>query len=65
MLEREGLAMAMVLQVHDELLFDLPESAARALKEEIKEIMESAADLAVPLEVEMKTGGDWYAMEDG
>ncbi|MDR1192850.1 MAG: DNA polymerase I [Peptococcaceae bacterium] len=63
LLAREGLAETMVLQVHDELLFDLPREKALALKGEIKAAMERVVDLAVPLRVDLKIGGDWYGME--
>jgi DNA polymerase I len=57
----EGLASRMLLQVHDELVFELPpeeESAVRAL---VKREMEGAASLNVPLLVEMGVGPDWVA----
>jgi len=60
-LESEGLASRMLLQVHDELVFELPpeeESAVRAL---VKREMEGAASLNVPLLVEMGVGPDWVA----
>jgi len=63
-LDREGLGTTMILQVHDELLFDMPEDKAASLKNEIKTAMEGAAILAVPLLVDMKTGRDWYSMDD-
>jgi DNA polymerase-1 len=63
-LAREGLGGAMVLQVHDELLFDIPEDRARALMGEIRAAMENVAALSVPLLVDMKIGNDWYSMEE-
>ena len=64
LLEQEGLGETMVLQVHDELLFDMPEEKAMRMKEEIRSIMENAAVLDVPLQVDLKKGADWYTMED-
>jgi DNA polymerase-1 len=52
----------MVLQVHDELVFDVPESAVREVAALVKETMGRAMDLGVPLEVEVKVGRDWYDM---
>jgi len=64
LLSREGLGDAMVLQVHDELLFDMPADRISSLKDAIKRVMEGVASLSVPLVVDMKVGDDWYVMED-
>jgi DNA polymerase-1 len=53
---------AMVLQVHDELVFDVPESEIEAVALLVREMMESSVQLEVPLEVELKAGRDWYDM---
>ncbi len=63
LLEQEGLGQVMVLQVHDELLFDMPREKALELKDKIRNIMENVVVLEVPLQVDMKMGEDWYAME--
>lgn len=63
LLEQEGLGQVMVLQVHDELLFDMPREKALELKDKIRNIMENVVALEVPLQVDMKMGEDWYAME--
>jgi DNA polymerase-1 len=52
----------MVLQVHDELVFDVPEASVDAVAALVRDTMEHAMDLGVPLEVEVKSGGDWYDM---
>jgi DNA polymerase-1 len=49
----------MVLQVHDELVFDAHTSELEQLKSIIKERMEHAVELTVPLDVEMDTGNNW------
>ena len=49
----------MVLQVHDELVFEVPEAKTELLKREICERMRSAAQLSVPLEVEAGAGANW------
>ena len=49
----------MILQVHDELVFDCHLSEVDELKVLVREKMENAVQLAVPLEVEMNTGKNW------
>ena len=50
----------LVLQVHDELLVEAWESETEEVKKILKEEMEQAASLAVPLEIDMHTGKSWY-----
>ncbi len=49
----------MLLQVHDELLFEAPEAEAERLQAVVKSVMESAASLSVPLVVETGHGKSW------
>lgn len=49
----------MVMQVHDELVFELPAEKAEAIQAGVIERMRSAAELAVPLEVEARIGDNW------
>ena len=58
-LGQSGLPARMILQVHDELLFELPESAVPAVAELTREVMESAYQLAVPLKVDIAAGPTW------
>ena len=51
----------MLLQVHDELLFEAPEDEVPRLEALAREVMESAMTLDVPLKVDIKTGADWAA----
>jgi DNA polymerase-1 len=60
-LAREQLAARMLLQVHDELVFELPPEEEAALSALVKREMEGAAKLDVPLLVEMGIGTDWVA----
>lgn len=53
---------AMVLQVHDELVFDAPAERLQEVAGLVQETMEHAMDLGVPLEVELKAGPNWYEM---
>ncbi len=58
-LAREGLAARMLLQVHDELVFEFPAEEEGALRALVKREMEQAAALDVPLLVEMGVGPNW------
>ncbi|KAA0677280.1 DNA polymerase I [Roseomonas genomospecies 6] len=49
----------MLLQVHDELLFEAPEDQAEAAAKLVREVMEGAATLGVPLVAEAGIGGNW------
>ena len=49
----------MLLQVHDELVFDAYKPELKKVSEMIKSEMESAYELAVPLVVDMDTGANW------
>ena len=50
----------MILQVHDELLFDCPKDEVEVVEKAIKDIMEHTCELKVPLKVEMESGENWY-----
>lgn len=58
-LKKEKLETKMIMQVHDELLFEAPESEVEAAKVLIKREMEAAATLDVPIIVEIGVGDDW------
>lgn len=58
-LKEKQLKTKMLLQVHDELVFEVPTSELEQVKPIIKKAMEGAAKLAVPLEVEMDEGNNW------
>jgi DNA polymerase-1 len=49
----------MIMQVHDELVFEVAEGAVDEVKPRIRAAMESAAELAVPLLVEIGVGDNW------
>jgi DNA polymerase-1 len=51
----------LLLQVHDELLLEVPESAVEATGKVVREVMEGAAHLSVPLTVDIGTGPNWNA----
>ena len=54
-----GFESRMILQVHDELLFDVPEDEVEALSKVVKSEMEGAWELKVPVIAEMGTGKNW------
>ena len=58
-LEKAGLGARMLLQVHDELIFDVPERELDAAAELAKSVMEGVAALDVPLTVDTGSGGNW------
>ena len=58
-LKEEGFEARLLLQVHDELVLEAPEAEAGWLGVRLKEVMEAAATLAVPLVVEVGTGASW------
>lgn len=55
-IRQEGLSAAMLLQIHDELVFELPETELERTRPKIKAAMEKALDLAVPLVVNFEVG---------
>ena len=59
-LESEGLQAKLLLQVHDELIFEAPESEIEKLKEIVPDVMENAVELNVPLKVDYAYGKTWY-----
>jgi DNA polymerase-1 len=58
-LRARGLAARMLLQVHDELLFEAPPDEVEAVERLATEIMAAALPLDVPVVVDVKTGDDW------
>ena len=60
-LDAEGLRSLMVMQVHDELVFDATEDEVEALRERVPALMAGVAELAVPLVAEVGVGADWGA----
>ncbi|NTW05357.1 MAG: DNA polymerase I [Peptococcaceae bacterium] len=62
-LSDRGLKTIMVLQVHDELIFDVPQSELEEVKALVREKMENAVTLSVPLTVDLKVGKNWYEVK--
>ena len=62
MLSRQ-LKSKMLLQVHDELVFEVPEDEMAEMRQLVPEMMVNAIKLSIPLKVETKTGKNWGEME--
>jgi DNA polymerase I len=58
-----GFQSKMILQVHDELLFEAPEGELSRLTKLVKEVMEGVHKLRVPLVAETKAGLNWRDMK--
>lgn len=58
-IDQLGLQGKMIMQVHDELIFDVPETEKEQFKTLIEHRMKTAMDLQVPIEVEIGEGNDW------
>jgi len=58
-LNSESFKTKMLLQVHDELVFDVPKSELESIKKLIKHEMENAHKMDVPLDVEIGVGDNW------
>jgi DNA polymerase-1 len=61
-LSRSGLRARLLLQVHDELIFETPVSEVPSLSELVTAAMRDVAELSVPMEVETKSGPNWEEM---
>jgi DNA polymerase I len=59
--ERDGLPLKLLLQIHDELVFEASEGEAEYLAEIVCEEMEAAMTLSVPLVAEAGIGKDWMS----
>lgn len=59
-LRAEGLKSKLLLQVHDELIFEVPQDEIEIMNKLVPEVMESAVELSVPLKVDVDHGDTWY-----
>jgi DNA polymerase-1 len=59
-IDEQQLKTRMLLQVHDELVFEAPESEVEESRAMVKQMMEGALPLRVPLEVATGVGNNWY-----
>jgi len=58
-LSRKDLRSQMILQVHDELVFEVPDREIDTMKTLVKEEMEGVLTLSVPIRVDMGVGKNW------
>jgi len=58
-MKKEKVKSKMILQVHDELVFDIHVSEKLLMQGLVKEAMEKAINLVVPMEVEMQLANNW------
>jgi DNA polymerase-1 len=58
-LQKEGLKSGMLLSVHDELVFEVPEEEMERVKDLLKDTMEGIWDLKVPLKINIECGKNW------
>jgi DNA polymerase-1 len=58
-LDQEGRGTRMIMQVHDELVFEVPDAEVDWLTTEVPRIMASVAQLKVPLLAEVGVGANW------
>jgi DNA polymerase-1 len=61
-MERRNLKSKMLLQIHDELLFEVPEAEVAEMKSLISELMPRAVELRVPVKIDIKLGKNWAEM---
>jgi DNA polymerase I len=62
-LKEQKLASKMLLQVHDELIFEVPPEELEQMRCIVKEAMEGVVELRVPLNVDMGAGANWYDLK--
>jgi len=60
---KRQLKSKMLLQVHDELVFEIPEGELETMRQLVPEVMSTALKLSVPLKVDTKMGNNWGEME--
>jgi len=62
-LAKEKLSSTMIMTVHDELVFDVPNEEVKTMVSLVRQEMEGAMDLKVPMKVSVKVGPNWLEME--
>jgi DNA polymerase-1 len=61
-MERQNLKSKMLLQIHDELLFEVPEQEVEQMKSLVAQLMSGAVELCVPVKIDIKLGRNWGEM---
>ena len=62
-IKQRQLQARMLLQIHDELVFEAPAEEIPVLQKLVPQVMDSAVQLNVPLKVESKVGDTWYDLK--
>jgi DNA polymerase-1 len=62
-MNQRQLKSKLMLQVHDELIFEVPEAELELMRQLVPQIMSTALELSLPLRVDIKTGNNWGEME--
>ena len=62
-LREEGHASKMILQIHDELVFEVPDAELDTIAELVVNEMQTVLSLRVPLQVDVKSGDNWAECE--
>ena len=62
-MKEQGLKAKMLLQVHDELVFEAPEQEVERMQELVRRHMETAVELRVPLIVQISMGSNWAELK--
>jgi DNA polymerase-1 len=63
-MQKRGLKSKMLLQVHDELIFEVPDSEMTTMRVLVTDMMVNTIKLSIPLKVECKVGYNWGEMEE-
>jgi DNA polymerase-1 len=63
-LKAAGYKTKMILQIHDELVFNVPSGEMQAIVKLVRQCMEQVLDLTVPIKVDIKKGENWLDMEE-
>jgi DNA polymerase-1 len=62
-MDKRQLKSKLLLQVHDELVFEVPRDETETMRQLVPQVMSTALTLNVPLKVDIKTGNNWGEME--
>ncbi|MBA7640756.1 DNA polymerase I [subsurface metagenome] len=62
-MDKRQLKSKLLLQVHDELVFEVPQEELETMRQLVPQVMSTALALSVPLKVDIKTGNNWGEME--
>jgi DNA polymerase-1 len=58
-IEEQGMETKMVIQIHDELVFEVPEEELREAGNLVRQEMEGVIDISVPLKIDISSGKNW------